>query len=148
MEKVQRFDVSHDEMKKLPKIIAVDFDGTLVEDEYPKIGKIIEFTWNKLIEEINNGAHAILWTCRDGEQLRNAVQFCLDNGLEFSAINCNLRETQDMFQNDTRKVYANEYWDDKANPVFSYRHTNNAHKNGFNPHETVVGRRIDAGLWN
>jgi len=113
--------VTHTEMKKLPYIIAVDFDGTIVEDKYPEIGAPIE----EMIEAIkymrksrsldNREIKLILWTCRDGEQLQTAVDFCrVRLGIVFDAVNTNLDETKSMFDNDTRKVYANEYWDDKA----------------------------------
>ena len=115
----QRYDVNHEEMKTLPYIIAVDFDGTLVEDNFPKIGAIKEENWKAMLKARENGAKIILWTCRDGKNLRDAVDFCADYGFEFDAINENIKETKEMFSNDTRKVYANEYWDDKAVMSFS-----------------------------
>ena len=115
----QRYDVNHEEMKTLPYIIAVDFDGTLVEDKFPKIGTIKDENWKAMLKARENGAKIILWTCRDGKNLRDAVDFCADYGFEFDAINENIKETQEMFSNDTRKVYANEYWDDKAIMNFS-----------------------------
>lgn len=104
---------------KLPYIIAVDFDGTLVEDKFPQIGEPIEKVWDAMIVAQNNGAKIILWTSRDHENLEEAVQFCLDRGFHFDAINENLDECKVFWGNDTRKVYANEYWDDKAVPMYS-----------------------------
>lgn len=98
----------------LPYMIAVDFDGTLVTDEYPKIGKIKEETWVKVEKARAKGAKIILWTCRNGKALEDAVEFCRDHGLEFDSVNENIKEVQKMFGGDTRKVYANEYWDDRA----------------------------------
>jgi hypothetical protein len=60
------------------------------------------------------GAKIILWTSRDHENLDAAVEFCREHGFEFDAINENLPECQRLFNNDTRKVFADEYWDDKA----------------------------------
>lgn len=111
--------VTHDDMATLPYIVAVDFDGTLVKDCFPNIGEPIEWVWDELRARIKAGQKVILWTCRDGEALRNAVQFCRERGIHFDAINENLDECKVMFNNDTRKVYANEYWDDKAIHVFS-----------------------------
>lgn len=106
--------VSKDEMATLPYIIAVDFDGTLVEDRFPKIGALKENVWIDMRRARAAGAKIILWTSRDHENLKDAVEFCRALGFEFDAVNENLKETRDMFNNDTRKVYANEYWDDKA----------------------------------
>ena len=106
--------VSKEQMATLPYIIAVDFDGTLVEDRFPEIGEVREAVWHDLFNAIENGAKIILWTSRDHERLKEAVEFCVSRGLHFDAINSNLDECQVLFNNDTRKVYANEYWDDKA----------------------------------
>lgn len=115
--------VSKEEMSKLPYIIAIDFDGTLVEDKFPEIGKPIKETWDLARKARDAGAKLILWTSRDGRSLEDAIWFCLDNGLSFDAINENLPECQALFNNDTRKVYANEYWDDKAVGRFSTVHS-------------------------
>lgn len=111
-------------MNKLPYIIAIDFDGTLVEDKFPSIGDINTETWNKAIEAKENGAKLILWTCRNNEALDSAVEFCAKNGLEFDAVNTNLPETQALYGGDTRKVFADEYWDDKGVKEFcTYSYT-------------------------
>ena len=106
--------VSKDQMNELPYIIAVDFDGTLVEDKFPEIGRPIEKTWELMKKAQDAGAKIILWTSRDNERLKAAVEFCTERGLHFDAINDNLDECKVLFNNSTRKVYANEYWDDKA----------------------------------
>ena len=108
--------VSKEEMNTLPKIVAVDFDGTLVEDRYPYIGNPNEemFSLCKRLKE--QGVAHILRTFRDDEQLEHAVLFCKAHGLEFDAVNENLKEVREMFHNDTRKVYADLYIDDKAIP--------------------------------
>lgn len=110
--------VSKEQMATLPYIIAVDFDGTLVEDKFPDIGEPIERTWEAVFRAQQDGAKIILWTSRDNERLKAAVEFCTSRGLHFDAINDNLDECKVMFNNDTRKVYANEYWDDKACSLF------------------------------
>lgn len=97
------------------KIIAVDFDGTLVKDEFPNIGEPREEVWNKLRAEKSNGSKIILWSCRNGEALKQAVEFCVNKmGFHFDAINENLDEIKVLYGGDTRKVFADEYWDDKA----------------------------------
>lgn len=106
--------VTKEQMDTLPYIIAVDFDGTLVEDKFPEIGKPIDYVWKRLRRAQGNGAKIILWTSRDHERLKEAVEFCVKRELHFDAINENLDECKVLFDNDTRKVYANEYWDDKS----------------------------------
>lgn len=96
------------------KIIAVDFDGTLVKDMFPEIGK-----WNKklvkwLLKAQNNGAKLILWTCRNYTMLEDAVEDCKDHGLYFDAVNKNLPHIIDKYYGDTRKVFADIYIDDKG----------------------------------
>lgn len=96
------------------KIIAVDFDGTLFEDNYPNVGAPIWETINRAKEEQANGACLILWTCRYGEELERAVQACKEVGLEFEAVNENAPFLRDKWGEDTRKIGAAEYWDDRA----------------------------------
>ena len=101
------------DMSKLPYIVAVDFDGTLCEDAFPEIGAPKEdmIQLIKTYKEI--GCKIILWTCRNREHLIRAVDWCMDQGLEFDAVNHNLPELQEMFGGDTRKVFADIYIDDK-----------------------------------
>lgn len=110
--------VSKEQMATLPYIIAVDFDGTLVEDKFPEIGEPREWVWDHMRYAKENGAKIILWTSRDNARLKDAVEFCTKRGFHFDAINDNLDECKVLFNNDTRKVYANEYWDDKATAMF------------------------------
>lgn len=94
-------------------IIAVDFDGTLCKDKYPGIGeanvKLIEF----LKCMIDFGSKVILWTCRCGDRLKEAVEWCNDKGLKFAAVNENLPEAIKEFGSDSRKIFADYYIDDK-----------------------------------
>lgn len=96
------------------KIIAVDFDGTLCENRYPEIGKPNEKVINYLIKRQKEGDKLILWTCRCGYMLMAAVDWCKDHGITFDAINNNLRGSIEWAHgSDSRKVYADEYIDDK-----------------------------------
>ena len=93
-------------------IIAIDFDGTIVEHEYPEIGKIIPHAFKsiRLIQE--HGHTIILWTFRYGKRLDEAVEFCKQNGVEFDAVNSN--EPNEVFDNTySRKIYADIYIDDR-----------------------------------
>ena len=69
--------------------IAVDFDGTIVEHAYPKIGKEKPFAIDTLKALTREGNKLILFTARDGELLEDAIKFCRDRGLEFYAVNSN-----------------------------------------------------------
>jgi Predicted hydrolases of the HAD superfamily len=96
------------------KIIAVDFDGTLCTDEFPKIGNPNRSLINLLISRKEAGDKVILWTCRVGERLQEAVSWCSQSGLEFDTVNENLPEVIERFGQDTRKIHADIYIDDKA----------------------------------
>lgn len=92
-------------------IIAVDFDGTIVEHQYPAIGREKPFaidTLKKLAEEHHR---LILWTVREGKLLQEAVDFCKERGLEFYAINRNYPEEK---YSKERKLKA-ELWIDDRN---------------------------------
>lgn len=97
-------------------IIAVDFDGTLVQDKFPEIGEAFTLRMRcvKLLRK--HGHKVILWTCRTGKHLEDAVEFCKKHGVEFDAVNCNLPEVQEKWGGDTRKVYCDYYIDDKGRP--------------------------------
>jgi len=96
------------------KIIAVDFDGTLCENKYPDIGRPNKDMLHYIKKRKRNGCKIILWTCRNGELLDNAVKWCKAHGLEFDAVNENLPEIIELFGSDTRKIFANLYIDDRA----------------------------------
>lgn len=105
----------------LPKIVAVDFDGTLVEDEFPNIGRKNEQMFQVMKTLKSQGVKLILWTSRNccdqfGNTLEDAINFCKENGLTFDAVNENLPEVQEFTGQDTRKIYADLYIDDKSVP--------------------------------
>lgn len=97
------------------KIIAVDFDGTLCENKWPEIGEPNQDLIDKLVESRKKGeSKLILWTCRAGARLKEAIKWCEGRGLMFDAVNENLPEIIEMMGGDTRKIYADEYIDDRA----------------------------------
>jgi hypothetical protein len=92
--------------------IAVDFDGTIVEHEFPEIGKEKLFAFQTLKELEKLGARLILWTFRTGKELDDAVEYCRKNGIEFYAVNKNYPE--EIFDETvSRKIDADIYIDDK-----------------------------------
>ena len=68
-------------------VIAVDFDGTIVEHMYPKIGNEIPFATDTLKELIKDGHQLILWSVRENELLQEAVDWCHKRGVDFWAVN-------------------------------------------------------------
>lgn len=95
------------------KIIAVDFDGTIVEDNFPHIGKIKQEVLNKIKKWKAEGHTIIIWTCRTGEFLDKAKKFLDKHNIPYDAINENCNNPFGDKQNP-RKVYAHIYLDDKA----------------------------------
>lgn len=96
------------------EIYAVDFDRTLnLAEKYPQLGEPNRELIVYLKERQQEGDKVILWTCREGDLLKSAVKFCKNYGLEFDAVNDNLRENVECFQNNSRKVFANYYIDDR-----------------------------------
>ncbi len=94
------------------KIIAVDFDGTIVEHAYPKIGKEMLFAFSTLKALQSKGHKLILWTIRTGHLLEEAVEYCRKNGVEFYAVNKNFPD-EEMTPETSRKLNADIFIDDR-----------------------------------
>lgn len=94
-------------------VYAIDFDGTIVTDKFPEIGEEIPGRINKLKHLQERGDKIILWTCRNGDMIAPAVEWCKERGLVFDAVNENLPEVKERWGGDTRKVYCDFYVDDK-----------------------------------
>ena len=93
--------------------IAVDFDGTIVTHEYPKIGKEIPFAIDTLKRlQKYPDILLILWTVREGAQLDEAVEYCRERGLEFYAVNKNYPEESKEYP-EPRKLKADLFIDDR-----------------------------------
>lgn len=93
--------------------VAIDFDGTIVEDAYPEIGRLFynaKEVINKLYDE---GHDIIINTCRAGIFEGNVYTFLKDNGIKYSYINSNLPRDIEKFGQDCRKISADIYIDDK-----------------------------------
>ncbi|GGG35108.1 hypothetical protein GCM10011344_39870 [Dokdonia pacifica] len=94
------------------KTIAVDFDGTIVSNAYPDIGKPLLFAFDTLKKLQNEGHLLILWTYRSGEKLDEAVNFCKKNGITFYAVNKSYPE-EEMSTKISRKINADLFIDDR-----------------------------------
>jgi hypothetical protein len=100
------------EYQKNKLTIAVDFDGTIVEHRYPEIGEIIPQSFEVLRELQENGHRLILWTVRDGIDLTSAVDFCLDHGIFFYAVN-ESHPKEEFNKYISRKIDADIFIDDR-----------------------------------
>ena len=100
--------------------IAVDFDGTIAEPIYPKIGQPIYGARTVLRELVAQGHKIILWTCRTGKDLEKAVALVERLGVELHAVNAN--GPGDRYSSHP-KAWADIYIDDAAlgAPTTRYR---------------------------
>ena len=95
-------------------IIAVDFDGTIVEHKYPAIGRELPFAIETLRKLQSDRHKLILWTVREGVLLEEALAFCRERGLEFYAVNRDYpEEERDRNNHFSRKLKADVFIDDR-----------------------------------
>ena len=95
-------------------IIAIDFDGVLVNDRFPEIG---EPDWEMVsaVWRLGFTKHElILWTSRVNERLEEAVQWCKGYNLKFTCVNSNTPSNLAEYGTDPRKAFADIYIDDRA----------------------------------
>ena len=94
--------------------IAVDFDGTIVEHEYPKIGREIPFATDTLRMLIKDQHKLILWSCREDDLLQEAIDWCRERGVEFYAVNKDYPEEKVEYNNHfSRKLKVDLFIDDR-----------------------------------
>lgn len=102
-------------MKKQKYIIAVDFDNTLAMTDFPTIIEPNEDLINLCIKLREKGFYVVLWTCRNGQYLEDAVNYLKKFGLEFDAINDDVDFVKDAWkENRSKKIVADIYIDDNA----------------------------------
>ena len=114
-------------------IVAIDFDGVLCQNEFPRIGPP-NYEVVSLVRQLMDAGHeVVLWTSRNGQELEDAVLWCEDRGLSFCAVNepapSNAAEYEDKYPTQSRKIYADIYIDDH-NLEFVY--------NSRNPQEHMI----------
>lgn len=94
--------------------IAMDFDGTIVENRYPEIGRELPFATQTLRMLISDRHRLILWTCREGQLLDDAINWCKERGVEFYAVNKDYpEETFNTNNHFSRKIKADLFIDDR-----------------------------------
>lgn len=124
-------------------LIAVDFDGTIVEHAYPAIGRPIPFAIESLKQLQADGHLLVLWTFRTGSKLDEAVAYCRDRGVDFYAVNRAFPE-EEWTPEGPRKIDADMFIDDRnfgGLPDWGeiYRRI----KFGDDPHAPYDGRRAE-----
>lgn len=92
-------------------MLAIDFDGTIVEHRYPKIGTELKNALYFLKKLKDDGHLLILWTCREGKELQEAVDYCKGRGVTFDAVNENIVPMGDTIAKS--KILADYYIDDR-----------------------------------
>lgn len=103
-----------------PIIVAVDFDGILCKDKFPDIGEpnygMISFV--RRLQD--SGIETVLWTSRIDDRLADAIRWCEDRGLHFTAVNDNTPNNKKEYGTNPRKIYADIYMDDRS-PTMLYK---------------------------
>ena len=120
------------------KKLAIDFDGTIVDDAYPAIGKPKTFAFETLKKLQSEGYRLILWTYRSGKSLEEAVEFCRKNGLEFYAINASYEGEDFGPQSQSRKIDADLFVDDRNLGGFP----------GWGEVYEIIKQKIEFGITN
>lgn len=122
-------------------IIAIDFDGTIVENAYPDIGKTMLFAFETMKKMQEDGHRLVLWTYRHGSRLKDAVEFCKEKGITFYAVNNSYPE-ETFDKKASRKIHADLFVDDRNiggfigwtavyKEVFDYEPEFSTYKKGF-----------------
>ena len=89
-------------------VVAVDFDGTITKDnKFPEHIGVVRDGCKEAIEYIRQKNKVVLWTCRSGKYLDEAIEFLKANGIEVDGVNT------DIYSKTDRKIMADIYIDDK-----------------------------------
>ena len=94
--------------KENGKVIAIDFDGTITKNyKFPNIIGELREGCKEAIDFIRQKNKVVLWTCRSGEYLTEAIEFLKANGIEVDGVNT------DIYTKTDRKIIADIYIDDR-----------------------------------
>lgn len=92
-------------------VVAVDFDGTVVEHEYPDVGADVPGAVKVLKKLVAAGVRIVLWTMRSDEELADAVDWYAKREIPLFGVNHN--PEQDSWTKSP-KAFAQVYVDDAA----------------------------------
>jgi hypothetical protein len=103
-------------------IACIDFDGTMVENNFPLVGLPNMALIDKLKEFVASGGKWILWTCRNGIELETAVEFCKEQGITPDAINDDVPgiKSLEFGRLKSKKPYCDIYVDDKNQSISDF----------------------------
>ena len=85
-------------------VLVIDFDGTIVTEEYPKLGKIKPFAKDVINRLREEGHYVIINSCRENEHKEAAERFLIRNDIGYDAFNENLTHLILKYNNDCRKI--------------------------------------------
>lgn len=101
-------------MRKRPLVLSIDFDGTIVEEKFPDVGKIIPEAKKYINKLYDDGHHIVINTCRSGRYEGNAEAFLKRRGIKYHYINANMPFLIEQYGQDCRKISADIYIDDRC----------------------------------
>jgi len=91
-------------------IIAIDFDGTLTQDDNMTLNmKALE-----VVKKLMKKHTCCLWTCREGLYLDAALLALKEQGIEFEWVN------DSPYTNGSRKIVADYYIDDRMFGIWDW----------------------------
>lgn len=94
--------------------LSIDFDGTIVEDTYPDVGQVRPYAIRYLQALEGEGHVIIINSNREGKYKEDAIEFLKQNNIPFHYFNENDQRLIDKYSNDSRKIGADLYIDDKS----------------------------------
>lgn len=94
-------------------IIAVDFDGTICRGSYPRIDGEQPYAGEVIRQLYEAGHYIIIWTCRTGELLLEAINWLLERGIPFHRVNDHNPQNLNTYGFGGKKIYADIYIDDR-----------------------------------
>jgi hypothetical protein len=102
-------------MEREPVVVAVDFDGTITQgDSWPEMGPLSQGSKWFINQIIEDGYCVVIFTCREGALAEEAKEFLKLNDIRYMHFNENCSIRKDKYRNDTRKIGADVYIDDRS----------------------------------
>jgi hypothetical protein len=96
-------------------ILAIDFDGTIVHDQFPGIGPLKPNSKEVINRLYSEGYFIIIWTCRTLDRMTECIDFLDKNGIKYHLVNISCPTNVEKYSGiDTRKIFADLYIDDKG----------------------------------
>lgn len=94
-------------------IVAVDFDGTISRGTYPAIDGEQPYAGEVLRTLHQQGHYIIIWTCRCGDRLLDAINWLVAHQIPFDRVNDHNPDNVAKYGEGGKKIYAHCYIDDK-----------------------------------